>query len=38
MIKVYNKALDNNIAVNRILAHIKGDKPGPTVVLFGGIK
>lgn len=37
MIKVYNKALDNNIAVNRILAHIKGAKQGSTIVFFGGI-
>ena len=37
MVNVYSKALDNNIAVNRILAHIKGGKTGPTVVFFGGI-
>ena len=37
MINVYSKALDNKIAVHRILAQIKGAKPGPTVVFFGGI-
>lgn len=37
MINVYSKALDNKIAVNKILGHIKGAKKGPTVVFFGGI-
>ena len=37
MIQVYSTALGNKIAVNRILAHIKGEKPGPTVVFFGGV-
>lgn len=37
MTEVYNKALDSSIKVNRILGKIKGVKPGPTVVFFGGI-
>lgn len=37
MINVYSKALDNKIAVNRVLANIKGAKKGPTIVFFGGI-
>ena len=37
MIKVYNKALDSSIKINRILGKIEGAKPGPTVVFFGGI-
>lgn len=37
MIEVYNKALDSSLNVDRILGKIEGEKPGPTVVFFGGI-
>ena len=37
MIDVHSKALDSKILINRILGKIKGEKPGPTVVFFGGI-
>lgn len=37
MAKVYSKALDSSLEVERIIAHIKGDAPGPTVVFTGGI-
>ena len=37
MIDVYNKALGHSIKVNRVLGKIKGSKPGPTIVFFGGI-
>ncbi|WNH14037.1 succinylglutamate desuccinylase/aspartoacylase family protein [Thalassobellus suaedae] len=37
MTDVYSKALNNKIAVGRILDKIEGSHPGPTVVFFGGI-
>lgn len=35
--KIYSKALDQEIDVGRIIGHIKGQKPGPTVVFLGSI-
>jgi hypothetical protein len=37
MIEVYSKALDETISVDRLIHKIKGTKPGPTLVFFGGI-
>jgi len=37
MTRVYSKALDKNIEISRVIAHIKGDVPGPTIILVGGI-
>ncbi len=37
MTKVYSKALDKTIQVDRIIGHIAGSQPGPTVVFIGGI-
>ncbi|WP_420580362.1 succinylglutamate desuccinylase/aspartoacylase family protein [Reichenbachiella sp.] len=37
MIEVYSKTLDKAIKIDRIIGHIKGSNPGPTVVFFGGI-
>ncbi|MEO9965747.1 MAG: succinylglutamate desuccinylase/aspartoacylase family protein [Reichenbachiella sp.] len=37
MIKVHNKVLNRTVEVGRIIAKIEGEKPGPTVVFFGGI-
>lgn len=37
MIKVYSKALDRTIAIERIIGHLKGTRPGPTVIFFGGM-
>jgi hypothetical protein len=35
--KIYSKALDKEIDVGRVIGHIKGRKPGPTLVFLGGI-
>lgn len=37
MIEVYSQALDQTIRIDRIIGHLEGRKPGPTVVFFGGI-
>lgn len=37
MIEVYSSTLDESIKIDRIIGHIKGSNPGPTVVFFGGI-
>lgn len=37
MIDVYSKALDHSIQVDRIIGHIKGQEPGPTIIFTGGI-
>jgi len=37
MVEIYNKALDATIFVDRLIAKIKGIKPGPTIIYFGGI-
>jgi hypothetical protein len=37
MIKVYNKALDKSINIERIIGKITGKTKGPTIVFFGGI-
>ncbi len=37
MAKVYSKATDKMISVNRIIEHIKGHHQGGTIVFFGGI-
>ncbi|GAA4272389.1 succinylglutamate desuccinylase/aspartoacylase family protein [Aquimarina gracilis] len=37
MVKIYSKALDQSIDVKRIIKHIKGSKPGPTLIFIGGI-
>ncbi len=37
MIKVYSKALEKYIQVERIIGKIVGKKEGPTIVFFGGI-
>ena len=37
MTRVYSKALDQEIEVDRIIGVIKGAQPGPTVLMTGGI-
>ena len=37
MTKVHSKALNKTIETERIIGHIKGDEPGPTLVFMGGI-
>ncbi|AKA35457.1 succinylglutamate desuccinylase/aspartoacylase family protein [Flagellimonas lutaonensis] len=37
MPEVYSKALGSSLQFKRIVGHIKGKQPGPTVVFFGGI-
>jgi hypothetical protein len=37
MTKVYSRALDKTIEVDRIIGQIKGTKPGPTLIFTGGI-
>ena len=37
MDKVYSKALQETLEVNRIIGHLEGDISGPTVVFFAGI-
>lgn len=37
MTKVHSKALDQSIEVERIIGHLQGEEPGPTVVFIGGI-
>lgn len=36
-VKVYSKALNETISVSRIIGHIKGEQPGPTIIFTGGI-
>ncbi|WP_421765033.1 succinylglutamate desuccinylase/aspartoacylase family protein [Ekhidna sp.] len=37
MINVHSKALNQDITVNRIIANIKGEQAGPTLIFVGGI-
>ncbi len=37
MVKVYSKAQDQSIEIERIISYIKGSKPGPTLIFIGGI-
>lgn len=37
MVKIYSKALDSSILVDRLIGKIKGKCKGPTIVFFGGI-
>jgi len=37
MVKIYNKALNISISVDRLIGKIKGAQKGPTMVYFGGI-
>lgn len=37
MAKVYSKALDQTLEVDRIIGHIKGSLPGPTLIFTAGI-
>ena len=37
MSKVYSKALDQYLEVERIIGHLEGDSEGPCIVFFGGI-
>ena len=34
---VHSKALSTSIQTNRVIGHVAGGKPGPTVVFFAGI-
>jgi len=37
MPKIYSEALDRHIETDRIIGHIKGSQPGPTLIFVGGI-
>lgn len=37
MVKVFSKALDKTIEVNRIIGQLQGSQPGPTIIFTGGI-
>jgi len=37
MAKVYSKALQKSIQVERIIGHIQGNEPGPTILFIGGM-
>ena len=37
MVKVFSKALNKSIEVTRIIGHIQGTQPGPTLIFTGGI-
>ncbi|NNE78313.1 MAG: aspartoacylase [Pricia sp.] len=37
MVKIYSKALDTSIEINRIIGHIKGKEPGPTLIFIAGV-
>ncbi|RRQ50579.1 aspartoacylase [Maribacter algicola] len=37
MVKVYSKALDQSIEINRILGQLEGDTAGPTLIFTAGI-
>ena len=37
MTTVHSKALNQSIQVDRIIGHVDGKKPGPTLIFFGGI-
>ncbi len=37
MIEVHSKALDQSIETDRIIDHIEGSSPGPTLIFMGGI-
>ncbi len=37
MAKIYSKALQQSLEVDRIIGHIRGSQPGPTLVFIGGI-
>ncbi|MEN7551775.1 succinylglutamate desuccinylase/aspartoacylase family protein [Rapidithrix thailandica] len=37
MAKIYNEALDSTVELKRVIGHIQGAKPGPTLIFIGGI-
>ena len=37
MVKIYSKGLDQSVEIDRIIGHIKGKLPGPTLVFIAGI-
>jgi hypothetical protein len=37
MIEVYSKALNKTLSIDRVIGHIEGKNPGPTVIFIGGI-
>ena len=37
MIKVYSKALDQYAEVGRMIGHVRGEQPGPTMIFLGGM-
>lgn len=37
MVKVRSKAIKKTVDIQRVIGHIKGKQPGPTVVFIGGI-
>ena len=37
MTKVYSTALDQSIEVERMIGHIHGEQPGPTMIFLGGM-
>lgn len=37
MIEVHSKTLQQTIHIDRVIRHVKGKQPGPTVIFFGGI-
>ena len=37
MVKLYSNALQKTTYTERIIAHLEGKNPGPTVVFFGGV-
>ncbi len=37
MVKLQSKELEQSVEVHRIIGHIKGTSPGPTVIFVGGI-
>ncbi|WP_299441174.1 succinylglutamate desuccinylase/aspartoacylase family protein [uncultured Aquimarina sp.] len=37
MVKIYSKALDQSIDIERLIGYHKGNQPGPTLIFFGGI-
>jgi predicted deacylase len=37
MTKVFSKALDQSIEVERMIGHIRGEQPGPTMIFLGGM-
>lgn len=37
MINVHSKALEKSIEIDRIIGHVKGEKPGPSLIFMAGI-